>query len=633
MSMWGVWSSLLIAVLSLSPVLHAEPTTFFVAPNGNDDNPGTEAKPFATLERARQIVQTVNQRMVDDVIVMLRGGTHQFDQTLLFGPHDSGMNGHFVVYRAYPNEVPIISGGKSVKNWQPEEDALWKAAAPVAEFRQLYVDGIRAVRARSGKLNGDMDAGRWEFLHDPSRGGELPDGELLGNDGYRTTAVEMADWNNIGDIEFCYAGVKPGMWSWSHSRCKVKDIVRNGDKAVVTMLQPYFTHARTKAGVQVQLPDYVENALELLDEPGEWYYDRPQKTIFYNPRPGEDMNQVEAVVPALEKIVELRGDLDHPVHNIRFEGITFEYTSWLRPNEIGHCDVQANFTIDPRPGHSAIENGALRVRNDEELKSPAGVICHAAKSICFERCTFTRFGGAGLDVEYGSQENRIVGCHFYDIAGSAIQIGDILEDDHHPDDPRKIVKDNSVTNCYIHDCCVEYMSGVGVFVGYTDGTRVAHNEICRLPYSAISVGWGWGKEDAGGGGYEQPYRYTTPTPSGNNRIEFNHIHHIMDPMMDGGGVYTLGNQPGTIIRGNHIHDNALLLGGIYLDEGSGFIEVTGNLVYNVERPMNYNNIAQNRQKTCNEHDNYFGVVPDANNPIVEKAGLEADYRDLLELTK
>ena len=99
------------------------------------------------------------------------------------------------------------------------------------------------------------------------------------------------------------------------------------------------------------------------------------------------------------------------------------------------------------------------------------------------------------------------------------------------------------------------MGGVGVFAGYTEGTRIAHNEICRLPYSGISVGWGWGEEDAGGGGYNQPHRYDTPTPARNNRIEMNHLHHLMHPMMDGGGIYTLGNQPGTIIRGNHIHDN------------------------------------------------------------------------------
>ena len=106
-----------------------------------------------------------------------------------------------------------------------------------------------------------------------------------------------------------------------------------------------------------------------------------------------------------------------------------------------------------------------------------------------------------------------------------------------------------------------------------------------------------------------PFKYATPTPSGNNRVESNHIHHVMDLLQNGSGIYTLGNMAGTVIRGNHIHDNPGVPGGIYLDEGSGFIEVTGNVVYNVRTPMNYNNRAQNRVATCNEHDNFFGIQP------------------------
>jgi hypothetical protein len=79
-----------------------------------------------------------------------------------------------------------------------------------------------------------------------------------------------------------------------------------------------------------------------------------------------------------------------------------------------------------------------------------------------------------------------------------------------------------------------------------------------------------------------------------------------------------------------VHHNARQPGGIYLDEGSGFIEVTGNLVHDVIKPMNYNNGAQNRRATCQEHDNFFGVNPDAAGPIAAAAGLEAAYRDLLE---
>ena len=151
-----------------------------------------------------------------------------------------------------------------------------------------------------------------------------------------------------------------------------------------------------------------------------------------------------------------------------------------------------------------------------------------------------------------------------------------------------------------------------------------------MPYSGVSVGWGWGEEDAGGGVETMPYKYATPTPAKDNRIEYNHIHDVMKPLDDGGGIYTLGNMPGTVIRGNHVHDNFGYPGGIYLDEGSGFIEITGNLVYNVLEAMHYNNFNQNRKATCKEHDNFFGGNPKEAKPIAEKAGLEAEYRDLLE---
>jgi hypothetical protein len=593
--------------LSTPALSAAAQETLYVAPDGNDNNPGTEAKPFATIEQARKAVRTMTGTMTGDIIVVLRGGTYRIGRTHVFEPEDSGSSGHNVLYRAQPGETPILSGGRAVVGWTPDTKGRWKAAAPIDDFRQLYVNGVRAVRAR----------------------GEKPAGlELRGADGYTTTAVEMADWKNPSDLEFCYFVI------WCHTRCKVQGIKREGNQASITMLQPQFAHAKTKEGVNVVKPDHmvIENALELLDEPGEWYLDRPSKTVYYMPRSGEDMTKAAAIVPSLERLVELRGTVDRPVHNIQFQGIAFEHGGWLQPNRTGLVDVQANFVYAGRK--PIVRNGALATVHNEDVKSPSNVVCHAAKSIRFERCTFTKLGSGGIDLEFGAQDNAIVGCTFHDISGTAIQIGDVLKDDHHPDDPRKIVRNNTVENCFIHDCCVEYMGGVGIFAGYTESTVIAHNEITRLPYSGVSVGWGWGQEDAGGGApqYELPYKYDTPTPAQNNRIEYNHIHHVMDakPMYDGAGIYTLGNMRGSVIRGNHIHDNGHTdKGGIYLDEGSGFIEVTGNLVYGVPKAINYNNLAQNRNTTCYEHDNFFGNAPDAANPVSGKAGLQPEYRDLL----
>jgi len=267
-------------------------------------------------------------------------------------------------------------------------------------------------------------------------------------------------------------------------------------------------------------------------------------------------------------------------------------------------------------------------------------LLHAAKSIRFDSCTFTKLGGAGIDVEHGSQDNVISGCHLHDISGSGIQIGDVLQQDHHPDDKRLIVKNNRVVNSYVHHVGAEYEDSIGVFAGYTDGTVIAHNEISHLPYTGVSVGWGWGNPDAGGRERTKPENvYDTPTACRNNRIEYNHIHHVMQRRDDGGGVYTLSNQPGTIIRGNHIHDNGLPgswgPGGIYLDEGSGFIEVTGNVVSNVHCHLLLNSRSEDRVATCKVHDNFFDVVPQMLKPgkvgkALAGSWLDVDHSPALE---
>jgi len=585
---------------------------FYVSPTGSDDDPGTEAKPFATIQRARAAVRRVNRQMSGDIVVVLRGGTYRLAETLAFDADDSGTGVYNVVYKGFPGEIPVVSGGRVITGWQPDAAGRWKARTDIGNFRQLYVDGERAIRAR----------------------GPAPAGiKLFGTDGFKTTQVAMADWRNPGDVELCFYVMWGPRKAWTHTRCKVQAIHREGDEAVIEMLQPHFTMARTKQGVVVELPAYVENAFELLDEPGEWYLDRQAGVVHYIPKPGQDMTKAEVIAPVVEKLVELRGTLDRPVRNIRFEGITFADAGWLRTSEIGLVDVQANFINDFQKKYTNIKPFVTSIHN-EQIKAPSNVVCHAVRAIHFERCTFTRLGSGGLDLEFGAQDNVVSGCRFFDISGTAIQVGDVLKNDHHPDDPRMIVRGNVIRNNVIHDVGLEYQGSVGIFTGYVSDTAIAHNEIYNLPYTGISVGWGWGEEDAGGGAYSQPFFYQTPTPAKNNRIEYNHVHHTSMVLTDGGGVYTLSNMPGSIIRGNHIHDNVGIPGGIYLDEGSGFIEVTGNLVHDVPKPMNYNNRAQNRIDTCKVHDNYVDLRPTATAPqavsqIVAKAGLEEAYRDLL----
>ncbi len=581
---------------------------FYVATEGSDRNSGSAAKPFRTLSKARDAVRHARESMSASgvsVAIILRGGIHRLEEPLVLDARDGGTS-----IRAFPGETPIISGGRVVTGWKSDVNGRWKAAVALRDFRQLYVDGRRGVRARGECPRDIARYGGTEFI-DADAGFLFPEGR-------------MAEWRNVGDLELGFFN------SWSHMICRVERVTRDAHgRAVVKMRQPGFFLASRKEGVQAQSPAYIENALELLDAPGEWYYDRPAHTLYYQPREGEEMNRAVVVAPQLESLLRVEGTLDRPVRGLVLEGLTFAEGTWLGPSRSGHIDVQANFSTDAASLFS--RDGWVVKQHNEYVKSPANVVLRAAEGCRFERCTFTRLGAAGLDVEHGSHNNEVTGCRFFDISGSAIQIGDVQAADHHPDNPRLVVHDNRVTNCRIHAIGTEFEDSVGVFAGYTHGTVIAHNEIHDLPYSAVSVGWGWGEEDAGGGAYAViPFRYSTPTPAGANKIEGNLIHHVMQRRDDGGAIYMLGNQPGTVIRENYLHDcGPGNPGGIYLDEGSGFIEITRNRVHGVTTPMNYNNRAQDRIATCSEHDNFFGELTDvtpAADAIVGDAGLEPTYR-------
>ena len=125
---------------------------------------------------------------------------------------------------------------------------------------------------------------------------------------------------------------------------------------------------------------------------------------------------------------------------------------------------------------------------------------------------------------------------------------------------------------------------------------IDHNEIRNLPYTGVSIGWMWD---------------TTATPCKENIISSNHIHNIMNILSDGGGIYSLGQQPGSSIVDNLIHDITLNIGraesnGMFLDEGTKDLVVENNIVYNVARsPLRFHkafeNIVSNNILVCGDN--------------------------------
>jgi hypothetical protein len=280
------------------------------------------------------------------------------------------------------------------------------------------------------------------------------------------------------------------------------------------------------------------------------------------------MSTAVAILPITETLFTITGTLDAPVHNMVFEGLTFEYTTWLAPNaDDGFCEVQANHTMNgPNANYDDVSSW---------VETPAAVAVIAAKSVRFERDTFAHLGAAGLEIGYGCQANQISDNVVFDISGNGIQVGGITIEDHHPTDARRIVLNNRISGNFVHDVAVEYHGGVGIFVSYTDGTIISHNEVAYVPYTGISVGWGWGWTDPGGHD-----GYLTPTTSRNNHVEYNLIHDCMRVLRDGGGIYTLGSQPGSTIDHNFIYGQTNRVAAIYLDEGSQGFSIYANVITN-----------------------------------------------------
>lgn len=526
--MTGLRVATLALAFLVTPTGAAAGATFTVSPTGSDANAGTAAAPFRTLARAQRAARAATPRMREDVVVVLRGGLHRLSEPLVLDARDSGRNGRRVVWRAAEGEQPVVSGGVRVTGWEELGGGLWRARVGSLATRQLYVDGVRAVRAR-GTLPG----------LEPAPGG------------YRATGPRIDGWRNVRDVELVYRSI------WTEQRGQIASVA----DGLVRMREPFFTNARLHGPTAIGLPAWIENARELLDEPGEWYLDRRAGELLYLPRPGENLPGAEVVAPVLEALVRGRGTLARPLHDVSFEGITFADATWLGPDrDGGFAAIQANFALTGR-------NARFDGTDDEWTKMPAAVTFGAARRIRLAGNRFVRLGGAGLNLERGTKNSEVVGNELADVSGTGIQLGEVS--DHHPRDARMVVSGNVLRNNSIHDVAVEYAGGVGIWAGYVARTSIEHNELSQLPYTAISLGWGWGSRDLPG----------RPTPARGNRVVANSIRDYLRVLRDGGGVYVLGSQPGLVVAGNVIVGQGGPGGALYLDDGARHATVERNVVF------------------------------------------------------
>lgn len=306
-------------------------------------------------------------------------------------------------------------------------------------------------------------------------------------------------------------------------------------RPLIDDLEPYYAQYR------------ILNVFEALTEPGEWYLDREAGKLYYIPLPGETADNILVEAPVLQNLVLINGTPEEAVGNVAFRGITFACT------KSDTCDAGAAKKYATYGQAAKNRDGAIRMTY--------------ARDVSLENCTLWGCGNYAIEATKGCHNIVVEGCEIRETGAGGIKICGANSYENERDLSTKI----RVEDCYIHDCTKIDYGAIGIFVSDAASVRLAHNEICRLKYSGISVGWVWGMH---------------PSRTQDAIIEYNHIHHCGDgDMSDMGGIYLLGPQRGTEIRGNYIHDihRANYGGwGIYLDEGSTNILVEKNIVYDCD---------------------------------------------------
>ena len=606
----------------------------WVSPKGNDFNDGTRQSPKATLtaalRQAREWRRTGDDRMQGGITVYMEGGTYALYEPVFIRPEDSGTKESPTVIRSAINEKTVIrsaadekavlSGGVRIKNWK-KQGKLWVADVPVfngrpLDFRQLWVNGKKAVRARDvedfEKMNRICSVDeKNEILYVPA-----------------VSICRLID--NKGNLKAKYAEmVLHQMWCVANLR--IRSVEVQGDSVAIRFHQPesriQFEHPWPRPMVTTDGHNsafYLTNARELQDVPGEWYHDIDARKVYYYPREGEKMQEAEVIVPAVETLVRVEGTLDRPVCHIRFEKITFSYTTWMRPSEKGHVPLQAGmyltdgYRIDPKMQRNYLNHP---LDNQGWLGRPAAAVrVVAARQIDFERCRFEHLGSTGLDYEEAVQGGVVRGCLFRDIAGNGLLVGSFspaAHETHLPYDPadrREVCTQQQINNCYFTEIGNEDWGCLAIAAGYVGDVNIEHNEISEVPYSGISLGWGWTQ---------------TVNCMRNNRVHANLIHHYAKHMYDVAGIYTLGSQPKSYVTENCVH--SIYKPGyvhdpnhwfyLYTDEGSSFITVRDNWTEGEKYLQNANgpgNVWENNG-------------PKVDSVIRERAGLEAGYKDLLNI--
>jgi len=596
----------------------------WVSPEGSDKGTGTQKAPFATLTAAKEAAKKLAPNMKGDIVINILPGTYPVTEKIEFTTEDSGKNGYNIVYRGTDSDdKPILSGGRTITGWQKVDDKIWSAKVDedIDMVRQLYINEYPARIARS----------KYEYNGDRAYDDPMTEAK---EDGFYVSKKNFPELSNSDDAEILFH------FMWCLHYFPLAGIDDAGDEWLIRYDQPYFgrylqgaaSHSTPSAGIAV----WIANAPELIDEPGEFYFDRKTKTVYYYAFPEEDMTTAEVYTPQTEGLMTVTGvSKTDKVENIVFDNLDFRHGAW---NDIARTGMFVG------QGDSIINGDEPNPQSKESWQNhriPDQIEINFADNISITNCSFVNLGSTALALRNCVTNSRVDGNIFRDLAGSGVVIGDIKYTNgvHTVEDLSRYI---SVKNNVIRRIGHDYNGCIGIVIFYANSVDVMYNDIRYVPCVGISIGWGWGAA------------ISDIVRSGEHMIANNRIDYSSQGVYDGGAIYTLSSMKGMYIQGNYM-SNSPDSGGLYFDQGSANIVARDNVLEDNEKNSLYAGV--NISDVYRNYTNYVdsgsnspwyngdGIVtqrpirtegdnwPPEARAIMANAGLQDNYKKLLDADK
>lgn len=531
-----------------------------VSPNGNGKN---------SLEEVRKEIRKEGANRKEDVVVLLTDGTYYLSSPLVFDTDDGGNNTYSVTYKAKDGAKPILSGGKQLTSWTRSKQNDRIFCTPIEDIsivRNLYVNGKRAQRAQ-----GEVKT---------AQGLYKKDGKTLG---LLFKKSDIEPYNNASSVEINYIHCWRNYYFLVEKIIDGKTLEDVADDQYLVLIKNFnwsYTMAYKAlspgAGEGPMNRFYFENAEELLDQPGEWYFNPSSKMLYYYAHSGETPESIEAYVPSLERLIDIKSSKENQlVENLNFEGIDFCHNTWNWTSINGFSPIQSSAVICAENAQA----GDVENNDQRKIKIPGAVSIEDARNIRFSSNRFLHLGSNGIDIKNNTDQIFIEKNAFSDISGCAVSAASWIHRTYnYPGE--KAVKNTCIRNNYIENIGAEYASCVAIEAFYTENLNIEHNELFNLPYSGISVGWGW---------------HISPSSQKNINIVGNSIIGVIQKCYDGGAIYSLSHfgDKGLRIENNYIDEQTFKPrsgreGAIYTDEQSSNVFIKNNVIKSDRKWFYYN---------------------------------------------